>query len=79
MEGLMDFLLYLADERQEDFLWDIWIHKDVDSDFEKFKNKYLKKSTKKLKVKSLSKVEEEVLIKRAMQFIKPKSPIMEVK
>jgi len=39
MHGLLDFILYILDQEQEDLLWDLWMHKDVNEDFKTFKQK----------------------------------------
>jgi hypothetical protein len=72
MCSLADFVLYLVDEQQEDYLWDIWLHKPIKDSFEQFKRKHMRKMYKE-KVKTISKEEEESLVKRATQFIKPRS------
>ncbi|MDY7044432.1 hypothetical protein RVS70_09465 [Virgibacillus sp. M23] len=71
LEGLTDFIFYLFDQENEDTLFTIWLHKDQESDFATFKKKNGKK-THKQKPKSLTKEEEEKIIKASFQFITPR-------
>lgn len=37
MQELTDFILYLIQEQREEDLWQIWLHKWIDKDFEEWK------------------------------------------
>lgn len=70
LEGLADFILRLYDEENENQLWDVWLHRNVEGDFKTFKRKHHKKIRKK-EQKPLSLEEEKEIIEKNMQFIKP--------
>ncbi|WP_440896237.1 hypothetical protein ACS127_17205 [Amphibacillus sp. Q70] len=71
LEGLSDFIFYLFDQENEDTLFEIWLHKDTESDFATFKQKNQKKSYVK-QPKQLSKEEEEENIKASFALITPR-------
>ncbi len=71
MSGLSGFILQLYDTENEEQIWQTWLHKDVAMEYEEFKKKYFKQIHKP-KVKSLTKEEEDSIIKNAMRFIKPR-------
>lgn len=70
LESLVDFILQLFDKENEDEIWQTWLHKEKNLDYAEFKKKYFKKM-RKSKVQTLSKEEEERIIKNAARFIKP--------
>jgi uncharacterized protein YdaU (DUF1376 family) len=69
LKRLADFILFIFEKEQEDILWDVWLHKDVNEDFKTFKKKKMRTIRKK-KVKSVSKDDEQKAIALASRFIK---------
>ncbi len=58
----MDFLLYLYKEKEEEWLREVWLNKEINMEFEEFLDTALK--TKK-EIKKLSKDEAEENIRKA--------------
>lgn len=71
LEGLSDFIFYLFDQENEDVIFEVWLHKDTESDFAEFKRKNQKKVYVK-QPKKLTKDEEESIIKESFKFITPR-------
>lgn len=70
LEGFSDFVLFLFDQDNQDQLFETWLHKDQESNFEDFKKKNYKKSQKQ-QSKELSEKEEKAIIADSFKFIKP--------
>ena len=70
LDGLADFILQLYDKEKEEEIWQTWLHKNTGMDYQEYKKKYLKKMHKP-KVQTLSREEEERIMKNAARFIKP--------
>lgn len=70
LESLGDFILQLFDKENEEELWETWLHKEYKDSFKEFKKKYFKKMQRS-NIKILSKEEEQKIIERATQFIRP--------
>lgn len=62
---LLDFLFYLDKKETEDKLFDIWLHKDIDKPFEKFRDEVFESA----KSKRISKQEEEDALAFAQQIL----------
>lgn len=71
LEGLSDFIFYLFDQENEDTLFEIWLHKDSESDFATFKKNNQEKTYVK-QPKKLTKEEEESVIKESFKLITPR-------
>lgn len=71
LEGLSDFIFYLFDQENEDTLFDIWLHKETESDFPTFKKKHQKKSRVQ-QPKKLTKEEEEAIVRASFKLITPR-------
>lgn len=66
-EELTDFILYLIKEQREEDLWQIWLHKDIDQDFETWKKEIQsKQSTTK---KKMTKEQEKENIEKAERIL----------
>ncbi|MFC6464950.1 hypothetical protein ACFP65_08210 [Marinilactibacillus sp. GCM10026970] len=70
LEGLSDFILYLFDQENQDQLYETWLHKDQESNFQDFKKKHYKKINKE-KSKQLTEQKEKEIIAESFKFIKP--------
>ncbi len=64
-EELTDFILYLIKEQREEDLWKIWLHKDIDKDFEEWKKEIECRKA----CKRMSKKEEKANIQKAERIL----------
>lgn len=66
-EELTDFILYLIKEQREEDLWKIWLHKDIDKDFQEWKKEI--ECRKNSVCKRMSKKEEKANIQKAERIL----------
>ncbi|ABK61496.1 MULTISPECIES: hypothetical protein [Clostridium] len=72
-EELTDFILYLIKEQREEDLWQIWLHKDIDKDFEEWKKEIqFKQSTTNKKMTKDQEKENILKAERILGRIKDK-------
>ncbi|KEH97215.1 hypothetical protein [Clostridium botulinum] len=67
MQELTDFILYLIKEQREEDLWQIWLHKDIDQDFETWKKEIQAKQ--KVTNKKMNKDQEKANIEKAERIL----------
>nr|DAH78267.1 MAG TPA: hypothetical protein [Caudoviricetes sp.] len=67
MQELADFILYLIQEQREEDLWQIWLHKWIDKDFEEWKKEINSKNA--VTNKKLSVKQEKENIEKAEQIL----------
>lgn len=67
-EELTDFILYLIEEQREEDLWQIWLHKWIEKDFEEWKKEINFKNVV-TNNKKLSKKQEKENIKKAERIL----------
>ncbi|KEH93221.1 hypothetical protein [Clostridium botulinum] len=67
MQELTDFILYLIKEQIEEDLWQIWLHKDIDQDFETWKKEI--QSKKSVTNRKMSKDQEIANIEKAERIL----------
>ena len=72
--AFVDFLFFLNQKENEEKLWQIWLAKDIDTDFETFKNKALKQKPK--NKQRLDKETEQANIANAERILKMKKVVM---
>ncbi|MCW6683032.1 hypothetical protein NHG29_09085 [Aerococcaceae bacterium NML160702] len=65
-----DFLLYLIQKENEEKLWQIWLAKDIDMDFEIFKKKSLKQTKSKQRLDKKTEQENIANAERILQMKK---------
>lgn len=66
-EELTDFILYLIKEQREEDLWQIWLHKWIDKDFEEWKKEINSKNV--VTNKKLSEKQEKENIEKAERIL----------
>lgn len=66
-EELTDFILYLIQEQREEDLWQIWLHKWIEKDFEEWKKEINSKNV--VTNKKLSKEQEKENIDKAERIL----------
>ncbi|ENJ9653552.1 peptide methionine sulfoxide reductase [Clostridium sporogenes] len=66
-EELTDFILYLIEEQREEDLWQIWLHKWIEKDFEEWKKEINSKNV--VINKKLSEEEEKGNIDKAERIL----------
>lgn len=66
-EELTDFILYLIKEQREEELWQIWLHKDIDKDFQEWKNEI--ESKQNVTNKKMTKEQEKTNIEKAEKIL----------
>ncbi|KEH96843.1 peptide methionine sulfoxide reductase [Clostridium botulinum C/D str. BKT12695] len=66
-EELTDFILYLIKEQREEDLWQIWLHKDIDKDFQEWKKEIQSKQN--VTNKKMSKDQEKENILKAERIL----------
>ncbi|BFN03916.1 peptide methionine sulfoxide reductase [Clostridium tetani] len=66
-EELTDFILYLIEEQREEDLWQIWLHKWIDKDFEEWKKEINSKNV--VTNKKLSEKQEKENIEKAERIL----------
>ncbi|NEZ46497.1 peptide methionine sulfoxide reductase [Clostridium niameyense] len=66
-EELTDFILYLIKEQREEDIWNIWLHKDIDKDFQEWKKEI--ECRKNSACKRMSKKEEKANIQKAERIL----------
>ena len=67
MQELTDFILYLIKEQREEDLWQIWLHKWIDRDFEEWKKEINSKNV--VTNKKLSAKQEKENIEKAERIL----------
>ena len=70
MRGLFDFILYVFEQKQEDSVWELWMHSNSTESYADFKEKRTRTLRKK-KLKQSTREEQEKAIQAAANFIKP--------
>ncbi|EPY2283733.1 peptide methionine sulfoxide reductase [Clostridium sporogenes] len=66
-EELTDFILYLIQEQREEDLWQIWLHKWIEKDFEEWKKEINSKNV--ITNKKLSNKQEKENIDKAERIL----------
>lgn len=66
-EELTDFILYLIQEQREEDLWQIWLHKWIEKDFEEWKNEINSKNV--ITNKKLTEKQEKENIEKAERIL----------
>ena len=70
MEETLDFLAYLFEAEAEEKLWELWLAKDIEQDFNSFKQERLSKiKPSSVGEKTMSQTEEENAIRLAEQIM----------
>ena len=67
MQELADFILYLINEQREEDLWQIWLHKWIDKDFEVWKEEI--QSKQQTSNKKMDKTQEKQSIEKAEKIL----------
>lgn len=70
-QGLVDFILYIFEQENEEMLWEIWVNKDIEENFDDFKKSKLKK-LRAGSAKNITQDEINSNIVNASQFINTK-------
>ncbi|MDK0558288.1 peptide methionine sulfoxide reductase [Clostridium perfringens] len=65
-EELTDFLMHLIKKQREEDLWQIWLHKDIDKEFEEFKKEVEESNLN----RRMSKKQEKENIEKAERILK---------
>ncbi|PVE16846.1 peptide methionine sulfoxide reductase [Clostridium perfringens] len=65
-EELTDFLMHLIKKQREENLWQIWLHKDIDKEFEEFKKEVEESNSN----RRMSKKQEKQNIEKAERILK---------
>ncbi|AXH51945.1 peptide methionine sulfoxide reductase [Clostridium perfringens] len=65
-EELTDFLMHLIKKQREEDLWQIWLHKDIDKEFEEFKKEVEESNSN----RRMSKKQEKQNIEKAERILK---------
>lgn len=70
MKETLDFLAYLFEVEAEEKLWELWLSKDIEQDFNSFKQERLSKiKSSSVDGKTMSQTEEEDAIRLAEQIM----------
>ena len=70
MKEALDFLAYLFETEAEEKLWELWLAKDIEQDFNSFKKERLSKiKQSSVDGKTMSQTEEENAIRLAEQIM----------
>ncbi|ELC8449570.1 peptide methionine sulfoxide reductase [Clostridium perfringens] len=65
-EELTDFLMHLIKKQREEDLWQIWLNKDIDKEFEEFKKEVEESNSN----RRMSKKQEKQNIEKAERILK---------
>lgn len=66
---LLELFVHIIQQVHEEKLWDLWVNKEIDMEWEAFKKKNTKSASNKLTAKGLSDEEEEQIMKQAEDIL----------
>lgn len=66
---LLELFVHIIQQVHEEKLWDLWVNKEIDMEWEAFKKKSTKSTSNKLTAKELSDEEEEQIMKQAEDIL----------
>ena len=66
---LLELFTHIMQQIHEEKLWDLWVSKEIDMEWEAFRKKNTKSTSNKLTAEELSNEEEELIMKQAENIL----------